>query len=113
MKLQLQSEAGDVDAFAVLGFEGEDKATAVSLAGQDGWLEEMRASGEFSGKLYETAVLHRPQGLKSKRLVLVGAGKRESFSHMELRRIAAALVRSLKSKGVRTIALSQDGTSFG
>ena len=113
MKLQLQSEAGDVDAFAVLGFEGEDKAAALSLAGQNGWLEEMRASGEFSGKLYETAVLHRPQGLNSKRLVLVGAGKRESFSHMELRRIAAALVRSLKSKGVRTLALSQDGTSFG
>jgi leucyl aminopeptidase len=113
MKLQLQSEPGDVDALAVLGFEGEEKIAAASIAGQNGWFDEVRASGEFSGKLYEMVTLYRPQGLKAKRLVLVGAGKRDSFSQVEWRRIAAVLVRSLKSKGVKTIALSLEGAPAG
>ena len=72
---------------------------------QDGWLAEMRATKEFSGKLYEIAILHRPQGLAAKRLAVIGGGKRDKFSTVEARRVAGTLVRTLKAKGVRTIAL--------
>ena len=58
------------------------------------------------------ATLHRPQGVKAKRLVLIGAGKKESFSQVEWRRIAAVLVRTLKAK-VKTLALSLAGVSAG
>ena len=115
MNLQLQSEADDVDALAVIGFEAQNGATAggPALAEQNGWLKEMQSSGEFSGKLYEMVTLHRPEGVKAKRLVLIGAGKKESFSQVEWRRIAAVLVRTLKAKGVKTIALSLAGVSAG
>jgi leucyl aminopeptidase len=50
-------------------------------------------------------VLPRPQGLAAKKLVVVGGGPREKFSAVEARRIAGVLIRSLRPKGVRTLAL--------
>src|ERR1700743_898477 len=41
------------------------------------------ASGEMTGKACETAVIHRPQGLKAKRLMIIGGGKAKTFSHVE------------------------------
>ena len=96
------------DALAVICFEAPEKGEAQAdpeIALQDGWLAEMRATKEFSGKLYEIAILHRPQGLAAKRLVIVGGGKRDKFSTVEARRVAGTLVRTLKAKGIRTIAL--------
>jgi leucyl aminopeptidase len=108
------------DALAVICFEAEEaqaanaaEAPAVAssaapdpdVAAQSGWLAEARSSGEFSGKLYEIVILHRPEGIAAKRLVVVGGGKREKFSPVEARRIAGTLVRTLKSKGVRSLAL--------
>ena len=109
MQLKIESTAVEqlsVDALAVIGYESDDNPSP--LAQQDGWLQEVLASGEFSGKLYEIAILHRPQGVAAKRLVVIGGGKRASFSPVEARRIAGSLVRSLKSKGVRSITLSLD-----
>jgi leucyl aminopeptidase len=108
------------DALAVICFEAPEDAAAHAaeapavgsaaipdpeIAAQSGWLAELRAGGEFTGKLYETAVLHRPQGLAAKRLVVIGGGKREKFSPLEARRLAGTLVRKLKEKGLRSIAL--------
>ncbi|HMF79367.1 MAG TPA: leucyl aminopeptidase [Bryobacteraceae bacterium] len=91
------------DALAIVCFE--EAETDPAIAAQAGWLNELRASQEFTGKLYEVALLHRPQGLAAKRLVVAGGGKREKFSTVEARRLAGTLVRTLKSKGVRSIAL--------
>ncbi|MEK7409559.1 MAG: leucyl aminopeptidase, partial [Acidobacteriota bacterium] len=73
-----------------------------------GWLEDLYASGEFSGKAFETAMLHRPGGLKAKRLLVIGAGKSDAFSAAELRRVAGAAARSLRSKSVSEITLALD-----
>jgi leucyl aminopeptidase len=89
------------DALAVLCYEDTNPA----IAEQAGWLHELRASQEFTGKLYEIAILHRPQGIAAKRLVVIGAGKQEKFSSVEARRAAGTLVRTLKGKGIRNIAL--------
>ena len=107
MEIKLESGAVDqlsVDALAVICFEADENPPEV-LAKQGGWLQEIVSSGEFTGKLYEIATLHRPQSLAAKRLVAIGGGKRATFSTVEARRIAGSLVRSLKSKGVRTLAL--------
>ena len=107
MEIKLEKgsvEQLSVDALAVICFESDDNPPAV-LAEQGGWLQEILSSGEFSGKLYETVTLHRPQNVAAKRLVAIGGGKRTTFSTVEARRIAGSLVRSLKSKGVRTLAL--------
>jgi leucyl aminopeptidase len=46
--------------------------------------------------------------LKSKRLLVVGGGKADKFTPAELRKVAGAALRLLKSKGARDIALALD-----
>ena len=65
---------------------------------------EVIAGGEVSGKIFETNMLHRPSGLKAKRLLLIGGGKAKNFSSFELRRMAGVAVRFLKPKGIRSLA---------
>jgi leucyl aminopeptidase len=67
---------------------------------------EVIASGEVTGKNFETTLLHHPTGLKAKRLLLLGGGKAKSFSGFELRRVAGAAVRTLKCRGVRSFAFA-------
>src|ERR1035441_2430784 len=57
---------------------------------------DLIASGEVTGKMLEIALLHKPSGLKAKRLMLIGGGKAKNFSSYELRKLAGSAVRSLK-----------------
>jgi len=91
----------DSDALVVLGFESAPPE--VAAADQ---IKELYDSGEFSGKSGEVAILHRPAGLKAKRLVLGGGGKRDKFNAAELRRLIGATVRSLKAKGIHTVTFA-------
>ncbi len=91
----------DSDALVIVGFEGAPPDTPAADQ-----TKELYDSGEFSGKALEIAILHRPGGLKAKRLVLAGGGKRDKFDAAELRKLAGAVVRALKAKGVHTIALA-------
>jgi leucyl aminopeptidase len=101
----------ETDALVVIAFSqanggiafGTSKAANAATAG---WIDELYQSGEFSGKPFEFSVLHRPAGLKAKRLVVAGAGDAGRFSSAEVRNLAAAAVRALKSKGIRSIALA-------
>src|SRR5690242_5891548 len=77
--------------------ETSDKAVAGAAA-------DLLASGEVSGKMFETTMVHRPQGLKAKRLLLMGGGKAGNFSGYELRKIAGAAVRFLKPRSLRSFA---------
>jgi leucyl aminopeptidase len=69
-------------------------------------IAELYARGEFSGKALETAVIHRPAGLKAGRLLLVGGGKRDAYSSVIARHGAAVAVRQLKPKGAKSIAVA-------
>jgi leucyl aminopeptidase len=66
---------------------------------------EVIASGEVTGKMFESTVLHHPAKLKAKRLLLLGGGKAKRFSAFDLRRLAGAAVRTLKSRGLRSFAM--------
>ena len=70
---------------------------------------DLIASGEVTGKMLETTLLHKPQGLKAKRLLLIGGGKAKSFSSAELRKLAGAAVRSLKAKDLKSFAFVAPG----
>jgi leucyl aminopeptidase len=105
MDSKLVSQAFDrvqADAVALLVFAEE--AAPAELAGVSMWLEELRTSGEFTGKPGELAVLHQASGLTAKRLAVVGAGKRSAFDSAALRRAVGSTVRSLKQKGVKSLA---------
>ena len=65
---------------------------------------ELLASGEVTGKANETNLLHKPAGVRAKRLLLISGGSAKKFSPYDLRRIAGAAVRTLKSRGIRTFA---------
>ena len=67
-------------------------------------------AGEVSGKMLELTVLHHPEGMAAKRIVLAGAGKPERFDSAELRKLAGAAVRALKAKSLKTIALALEGS---
>jgi len=57
---------------------------------------EVIASGELTGKSFETTLLHHPAGLKARRLLVLGGGKAKTFSAFDLRRLAGAATRTLK-----------------
>ena len=78
----------------------ETADTAVRNAAKD-----VIASGEVTAKIFEATLLHRPTGLKAKRLLLLGGGNAKNFSTTELRKLAGAAVRTLKGKSIRTFAL--------
>src|SRR5271170_5269633 len=65
---------------------------------------EVLASGEVTGKPFESTLLHHPAKLKAKRLLLLGGGKAKNFTASELRKLAGAAVRHLKPKGIRSFA---------
>src|SRR5258708_590324 len=84
----------EADAVAVVLFEDEPAPAELKFA--ESWLDELRSSGEFSGKTDELAVLHQPQGLRAKRLAIAGGGKRAAFDSAALRKSVGAVVRALK-----------------
>jgi len=92
----------DADALVVPVFE-DDFQLPASLESAVAWIESLKASGEFSGKGGEIAILHQPAGVAAKRLVAAGAGKQAKF---DPRQLAAATVRTLKSKGVKSVAFA-------
>ena len=75
-------------------------------ASTKGWIAEIRASKEFNGKSCEFSMMHRPTGVKAKRLAVIGAGRTEKFNSTELRKVVGAAVRALKGKSLKNIALA-------
>lgn len=67
--------------------------------------EEVISSKEVTGKLFETLLLHKPQGLKAKRVLFVGGGKAKNFSSVELRKVAGTASRFLKGKNLLSFAI--------
>jgi leucyl aminopeptidase len=65
-----------------------------------GLLTRLAKSGELTGKALELTLVHAPAGLKTPRLLLAGAGKREQFNPATLRKVAGAALRHLKTRGV-------------
>jgi leucyl aminopeptidase len=72
---------------------------------------DLIAAGEVTGKAFETVLLHRPQGIKAKRLLLIGGGKAKNFSPAELRKVAGAAVRFLKPKQLKSFVFASPSSS--
>jgi len=66
-----------------------------------GLLGRLNKSGELTGKSLETTLVHAPAGLKAARLLIIGAGKRDQFNSIMLRKVAGVATRHLKSRSVR------------
>jgi leucyl aminopeptidase len=107
MQIQLETEpyaSMSSDALVTCIFDQENKFEGV--AGEidramNGRLSSLASSGEITGKSLEMVLIHFPQGLAAQRLLVVGAGKPDKFAVSDLRRIAGAALRFLKSRGVK------------
>src|SRR5690349_12310561 len=90
------------------GSNEKDKKPELKVGSSDAAVKtvaaDLLASGELSGKSFETNLLHKPANLKAKRLLLVSGGSAKKFSSYDLRRVAGAAVRALKVRGIRSFA---------
>lgn len=95
---------------AVVLDRGEKDKSEAFVATSDKAVQEAAAdlivSGEVTGKMLESTLLHCPAKLKAKRLLLLGGGKAKKFSASDLRRLAGVAVRSLKGRSLRSFALA-------
>ena len=103
IKILLQApESIETEALGVIAFEKEGDAGSLSAtaavvnAATGGWILDTYSSGEFEGKPSELGALHRPAGLKAKRLVVIGSGKRTALSAATVRKAAGAFARHVK-----------------
>jgi leucyl aminopeptidase len=116
MQIQLETQpfaSIQADALVTYVFDKENKFDGL-LGEMDGAmhgrLSSLAANGEITGKMLETLLLHFPEGLAAKKLLLVGAGKPDKFSASDLRKIAGTAVRQLKSRGAKKIVfLAREG----
>src|SRR3984893_11240254 len=116
MQIQVDSQpysSIQADALVTYVFEGDNKidgAIAEIDRRMTGGLATLVTSGEITGKALETVLLQFPEGMDAKRLLLVGAGKPGKFAVGDLRKIAGAALRYLKSRGVKNFAyLTREG----
>ena len=56
-----------------------DEAKLIDSVGNRN-ISNITRSGDFTGKLGETQVIHRPTGARAKRVLLLGAGDRRKFT---------------------------------
>src|SRR5215470_16203029 len=90
---------------AVVLDRGEKDKTDAYVAMDDRSVQQAAAEvlgSEATGKMLETTLLHKPVGMKAKRLLLIGGGKAKKFTSFELRKLAGAAVRGLKAKSLRS-----------
>jgi leucyl aminopeptidase len=63
-------------------------------------------SGEFKAGTNETVLIHAPAGLKAKRLLLVGLGKKAKATVHSVRTAAGTAVRFTKPRGIRELVFA-------
>jgi len=107
----ITSSPADVETECLVIFaldHGEKQKSDARLTNRDAALEkaaaELLSTGEVTSKAYEAAMIHRPLGLKAKRLLVVNAGKAKTFTPAELRKAAGSAVRFLKPKMIKSCA---------
>src|SRR5215471_7691163 len=106
------SSPSDVETECLVVFaldHGQKQQNDARLTSRDAALEraaaELLASGEVTSKTFEAAMVHHPQGLRAKRLLVVNAGKAKTFAALELRKAAGTAVRFLKPKMIKSCAI--------
>ncbi len=91
------------NVLAVFSFEGQaaSSGTVAHLpATVRTLLEEMRNSGELTGKAYDCTWIPKPPGLATSRLLVAGAGKQDQFDTHLLRNVAGAATRAVRARGL-------------
>jgi leucyl aminopeptidase len=116
MQIQLDTQpyaSIQADALVTYIFDSDTKVEGV-LADMNQSMNDhiaaLVASGEVTGKPLQMTLIHFPDGLDAKRLLIVGAGKPDKFAVADLRKIAGSALRYLKNLGAKKIIfLAREG----
>ncbi len=96
--------------------KGPDAKSIPELLTSDGAIKSAAAavlsSGEYKAGANETVLLHAPAGLKAKRLLIVGLGKKSKATVHSVRSAAGAAVRFTKPRAIRELALALPEADF-
>ena len=65
--------------------------------------------GDFTGKKKQLMLLYNVKGMETKRLLLVGLGKKEKFKSSIARSVSAIAAKNLRSKGLSSFSILQMG----
>ena len=111
MQVKTSTAAPDaVDADALVVFITQLEEGAAPDPAVESWsggvLGVALASGELKAKPLELLVIHRPRGVRAKRLVLAGLGKAADQTTAVLRRVAAAAARKVRGKDIGSLAFA-------
>ena len=110
MKISLSQsswESIECDALIVPIFEDEilDRPPVSRIENLfQGLIAEIRDAGEWKGKPGQFVTIHRPRGIKARRLIIAGAGKQAGFDSAAVRQLMMVAMHNLKDKGLQTIA---------
>jgi leucyl aminopeptidase len=98
----------DADALVIMVYEGE-KADEGALKELDertgGIISDMLDTDEMRGKQGDMVYIYRPGNIRARRVLLVGAGKRDDFSLDTVRKMTGSAARFLRGKGARSMAV--------
>ena len=103
-------------ALVVNLFDGVKKpggATGAVDKGLDGAISQFIKDGEIKGKKGETTLIHTFGKIPASRVIVLGLGKRESFTTNTLREVTAASSRYLRRLGVTKAATIAHGAGIG
>lgn len=119
--LTLETRPGDTDslsgdALVHFIFEGESDLPA-SLAALDeslnGALAELISSEEIKGKLHEATVLHTANRLPTRRVLVIGAGKRGDLTPDKAGRLYGQAAKTANAKGWATLIFGSTALPAG
>src|SRR6266700_1798169 len=96
--------------------KGPDAKPMPELLSTDNGIKSAAAavlsSGEYKAGANETVLIHAPAGLKAKRLLLVGLGKKAKATAHSVRSATGTAVRFTKPRGIRELAFALPEADF-
>ncbi|MEE8161376.1 MAG: leucyl aminopeptidase [Acidobacteriota bacterium] len=101
-------ETTECDALIIPMFEDEEMTESFPAALNErlsGLLEELKNTEEWKAKPGEMTVLYRPNQLKAARLILLGAGKIDSYDSHSIRTLIMQAVRKVKGYNLKRVAV--------
>ncbi|WP_321475280.1 leucyl aminopeptidase [uncultured Paludibaculum sp.] len=105
-----RTPAATIEADALLVISFTDERAGNDLA--EGLVSELYERGEFTGKALEITIIHRPGPARAARLVLLGGGEKAKFGPNDMRKLGGLAVRTLKPKGIKSIAIALNGDTL-
>src|SRR6516164_9218491 len=107
---QIETELLAVTAIDTQTAKGPDVKPSPALLTTDEAVNAVAArvlsSGEFKAGSNETVLLHAPAGLKAKRLLIVGLGKKSKATVHAVRNAAGTAVRYTKPRAIRQLVFA-------